>query len=176
MTGLLPDFLLGLKSPLQIGSLPSLCTILPLGAGGSFPTLCWDRSLLYISICIIALKRYKHSATIGDSLMLGWWKQCQEFLIKTRITQFCCSVPLRYFNNSSKTIIYCTSLLHITLVLWAFFVIKSILWQLFTFHCLTLLPMNMVYIPLAYLQCTYERFISFLSASHLNTWNHNTHR
>lgn len=28
--------------------------------------------------------------------------------------------------------------------------------------------MNLVYIPLAYLQCTYERFISFLSASHLN--------
>lgn len=81
-----------------------------------------------------------------------------------------------YFNNSNKTPIYCTSPLHITLVLWPYFVIKSILWHLFTFHCLTLLPINMVYIPLAYLQCTYERFISFLSASHLNTWNHNTHR
>lgn len=110
--------------------------------------------------------------------MLGLLKQYQEFLIKTSVTQYYCFILPDYFNNN-KTIIYCSSSLHITLVLWPFFfVIKSILWQLFTFHCLTLLPINMVYIPLAYLFTMYlwKIYISFLSASHLNTWNHNTHR
>lgn len=57
---------------------------------------------------------------LGDSLMLGWLKQYQEFLIKISVTQFYCFILPDYFNNY-KTIIYYSSSLHIILVLWPFF-------------------------------------------------------